>query len=213
MSFNNHWTICSSFDFQAHRQRSQRWCFSQPALLWFEVLPGLSSALQGLSPAFPGAPKVLSGAPRCSQTYHNHSHGSPVAVIRDPSHSEGRPECPPRVWYSLEIDPSKFTLHILSDTPGVFQWLKYILLMELSNGEYWDIISLCEIRSVSFSALGPTHSCQACIYRHNLCGSSRTLAEPSYPLTLFLCSSLGTTLSQQFPSNALRAPPLYHLWT
>jgi len=81
------------------------------------------------SQVLPGAPKVLSGAPRCSQIYHNHSHGTPVPVIRDPSYSEGRPECPPRVWYSPEIGASKFTLHILSDTPGGFQWLKYILLM------------------------------------------------------------------------------------
>jgi len=34
-----------------------------------------------------GASKVLSGAPTCSQTYHNHSHGTPVPVIRDPSYS------------------------------------------------------------------------------------------------------------------------------
>ena len=86
-----------------------------------QVLPGLSSAL-------PGAPKVLSGVPRCSQSYHNHSHGTPVPVIRDPSYSDGRPECPPRVWSSPEIDTSKFTLHILSDTPGGFQRLNYILL-------------------------------------------------------------------------------------
>jgi hypothetical protein len=33
------------------------------------------------SPTLPGAPKVLFGAPTCSQTYHNHSHGTPVAVI------------------------------------------------------------------------------------------------------------------------------------
>jgi len=52
-----------------------------------------------------------------------------VAVVRDPSYSEDRPESPSRVGYSPEIDPSKFTLHILSDTPGVFQRLKYILLM------------------------------------------------------------------------------------
>ena len=54
---------------------------------------------------------------------------TPVPVVRDPSYSEGRPEYPPRVWYSPEIDASKFALHILSDTPGVFQGLKYILLM------------------------------------------------------------------------------------
>jgi len=52
-----------------------------------------------------------------------------VPVIGDPSYSEGRPEYPPRVWYSPEIDASKFALHILSDTTGVFQRLKYILLM------------------------------------------------------------------------------------
>jgi len=91
--------------------------------------PRCSQACRRRSQVLPGAPKVPSGAPRCSQTYHNHSDGTPVAVIRDPSYCEGRPECPPRVWYSPEIDASKFTLHILSDTPGVFQWLKYILLM------------------------------------------------------------------------------------
>ena len=97
-----------------------------------QAYPRLSKAYCWRSHVLPGAPKVLSSSPRCSQTYHNHSHGTPVAVIRDPSYSEGRPECPPRVWYSPEIDSSKFTLHILSDTPGVFQWLKYILLMYLS---------------------------------------------------------------------------------
>jgi len=86
------------------------------------------------SQVLPGRPNVLSGAPRCSQTYHNHPHGTPVPVIRDPSYSEGRPECPPRVWYSPEIDASKFILHILTDTPGVFQWLKYILLMSTLLG-------------------------------------------------------------------------------
>jgi len=130
MSFNNHWTISSSYDFQSHQQHSQRrCCFSQTALLWFEVLPDVSLTLAGLSSALPGWPKDCSGAPWCSHTYHNHSHGSPVPVIRDPSYSKGRPECPPRVWYSPEIDASNFTLHILSDTPGGFQWLRYILLM------------------------------------------------------------------------------------
>ena len=143
MSFKNCWTISSSYNFQVHPRRSQRRCFSQTADLWFNVLPDLSlpgmtsaladfsSALPDLSLVLPGAPKVLSGALRCSQTYHNHSHGTPVPVIRDPSHSEGWPECPPRVWYSPEIDASKFTFHTFSDTPGVFQWLKYILLMHV----------------------------------------------------------------------------------
>jgi len=97
---------------------------------WFVTgAPSCSQACPWCSQMLPAAPKVLSGTPRCSQTYHNHSHGTPVAVIRDPRYSEGRQECPPMVWYSPEIDTSKFTLHILSDTPGVFQWLKYILLM------------------------------------------------------------------------------------
>jgi len=101
--------------------------------------PGCSQVCRRRSPAchwrsqaLPGSPKVLSGAPRCSQTYHNHSHGTPVPVMRDPSYSEGRQECPPRVWCSPEIDASKFTLHILSDTRWGFQWQIYILLMFFS---------------------------------------------------------------------------------
>jgi hypothetical protein len=130
MSFNNHWTISSSYDFEAHLQRSQRrWCFSQTALLWFEVHPNLSPALPGLSPALPGAPRLVVGAPRL--------------VTGAPSYSEGWQECPPRVLYSPEIDASKITLHILSDTPGGFQCLKYILLM-------W------EARHYSFSPLFTT---------------------------------------------------------
>jgi len=50
-----------------------------------------------------------------------HVAGAPRLVVGAPSHSEGRQECPPRVSYSPEIDASKFTLHILSDTPGGFQ--------------------------------------------------------------------------------------------
>jgi len=78
-----------------------------------------------------GAPKVLSCTLRCSQTYHNHSHSTPVPVIWDSSYSEGWQKWPPRVWYSPEIDASKFTLHILSDPAGVFQWPRYILLMDM----------------------------------------------------------------------------------
>ena len=90
-------------------------------------------ALRQRSKMLPCAPKVLSGALRWSQTSHNHSHGTSVPVIRDPSYSEGWQECPPQVWDSPEIDASKFALHILSDTPGGFQWLQYILLMYLSS--------------------------------------------------------------------------------
>jgi len=91
----------------------------------------LDQACRRRSLLHPGAPEVLSGAPMRFQTYHNHSNGTSVPVIRDPSYSECRPECPSRVWNAPEIDSSKFTLHHLSDTPGGFQWLKYILLMEV----------------------------------------------------------------------------------
>jgi len=71
---------------------------------------------------------------------------TPVPVVRDPSYSEGLPEYPPGVWFSPEIDASKFTLHILSDTPGVFQWLKYILLMwdHAQNSTWEDLERLLE---------------------------------------------------------------------
>jgi len=89
----------------------------------------LTKTCRWRSQVLPGALKVLSGAARSSQTYPNHSPGTLVPVIRGLSDSKGRPECPPRVWYSPEIDASKFTLHILSDTPAGFQWLKYSVLM------------------------------------------------------------------------------------
>jgi len=74
-------------------------------------------------------PHWLGDIPRYSQTFHDRSHGAVVQVISDTSYSEGRSECPPRVWYSPEIDASKFTLHILSETPGGSQRPKYIVLM------------------------------------------------------------------------------------
>jgi len=80
--FNNRWTIRSSYDFLPHLQHSQRRCFSQTALLWFEVLPDLSPALRGLSSALPylsstlpdlssalpDLSPALPGAPRCTQS-------------------------------------------------------------------------------------------------------------------------------------------------
>jgi len=84
------------------------------------------------SARLPGAPTVLHGASIWSQTNHNHSHGTSVPVIRDPSYTHCWRECPPMVWYSPAIDASKFTLHILANTPGGSQWLKHILLMDIS---------------------------------------------------------------------------------
>jgi len=78
---------------------------------------------------FSNPPIVFSITPRCSETYHNYTHPTPVLFIRDPQYLEGQPEFPGRVWYSPELDPSMFRLHILSDTLGGSQWLKYILLI------------------------------------------------------------------------------------
>jgi hypothetical protein len=76
-----------------------------------------------------GRPIALTDSLRYSQAYLNHSHGTPVPVIRDPSYSDGLPECPPSVLYSPEIDTSKLTILILSETAVGFQWLKDIVVM------------------------------------------------------------------------------------
>ena len=107
--------------------------FSQTALQWFEVLPGMSLVLPGFTPALLGAPRHVFGTPRWSQTHHHHSHGTPIPDISNSSYSKGRLECPPMVWHSPEIDASKFTLLILWDTPGGSQGLNYILLIEGSK--------------------------------------------------------------------------------
>ena len=95
--------------------------------------PDCSSVIRGAPRLVVGAPRLVVGAPTWFQTYHHHSHGTPVPVIRDPSYSEGRPECPHRVWYTPEIDAFNFTHHILSDTPGGSQRLKYILVMHATK--------------------------------------------------------------------------------
>jgi len=65
LSFKNHWMISSSYDIQAHQQHSERrCCFSQTALLWFEVLQGLSPALLGAPRVVVGASRLVVGAPR-----------------------------------------------------------------------------------------------------------------------------------------------------
>jgi len=124
---------CDSRRSQTCRWRSQACCWrSQACHRRSQACHWRFLACCRRSQVLPGAPNVLSGAPRCSQSYHNHSHGTPVPVIWDPSYSEGQPEYPPRVWYSPEIDAYTFTLYILSDPPGGSRWLKYILLMLIS---------------------------------------------------------------------------------
>jgi len=72
MSFRNCWMISSINDLHVHHQNSTtRSCFSQTALWWFEVLPGLlpmlpgwSSALTDLSPALQVPPRLVITVPR-----------------------------------------------------------------------------------------------------------------------------------------------------
>jgi len=46
MCLNNRWTMSSSYNFQVHLQRFQQWyCIFRNDQLWYEELPGLSSAL------------------------------------------------------------------------------------------------------------------------------------------------------------------------
>jgi len=87
MSFKKRCTISSSYEFQAHQQPSQRrFCFSQNALLWFEVLPD--------------APRFVTGAPRCSAMQRDRSPGrraacnSPSEATRFRQSRQGRPEHP-----------------------------------------------------------------------------------------------------------------------
>ena len=84
MSFKNLCTISSSYEFQAHQQRSQRrCCFSQNALLWFEVLPD--------------AHRFVAGAPRCSAMERDLSPGQ-QAACNSPSEGtrfrQSRQSCP-----------------------------------------------------------------------------------------------------------------------
>jgi len=92
------------------------------------------------SPVLRRAPKLITITPIVLLYRSSEIPVTSVPVVWGPSYSEGLPEYPPRVWYSPEIDASKFTLHILSDTPGVFQKLKYILLMFYRS---WEQCALC----------------------------------------------------------------------
>ena len=68
MSFQNHSTISGSYDLQAQLQSShRRGCFSQPALHWFEVLPGAPRLVVN-------TPRFVIGAPRCSSGCHKTSY-------------------------------------------------------------------------------------------------------------------------------------------
>jgi len=97
------------------------------------VIPALvrchSEVYTKFSPALWCAPKHITITPIVLLYQSSEIPVTSLPVIRDPSYSEGLPEYPARVRYSPKIDASKFTLDILSDTPGVFQRLTYSLLM------------------------------------------------------------------------------------
>jgi hypothetical protein len=124
----------------------------------FKVIRGTSRLVAGAPRHVIGTPRLVASAPRCFQTYHNLSHCTPVPVIRDPSYSEGRSECPPLVWRSPAIVTFMFTLHILSDTPGGIQrhntlcWYSITLAFAL---KYYinNTINLCNtaVRKSQFS--------------------------------------------------------------
>ena len=94
MSFENCWTMSSSYDFQAHRQHSQRRCFSQTALQWFEVLPGMSPGLPG-APMLFGASRLVIGTPRLEVSAPWHVVGAPRLVVGAPWCSQVHPKFSP----------------------------------------------------------------------------------------------------------------------
>jgi len=134
---------------------------------FFQACHRHSQAWPWLSEALLGAPKVLYGALRYFQTYPNHSHGSAVNVISDSSYTEGRQKCPSRVWYSPQIDASKLTLHIISDSPGGFQWLKYILLMSIALNLIFTANTFSPIFPNFLSSLPLTESIPSKVWNYN----------------------------------------------
>lgn len=74
-------------------------------------------------------PHLLGNRYRWSQTHYHPYNGTSVLVIRDPSFSKRRLNCPPRVWCSPEMDNSKFILHPLSVTPWGSNWLRNNVMM------------------------------------------------------------------------------------
>ena len=115
------------------------------------------------------------GAPMCSQTYHNHSLGSLVPVIRDPSYSQGQPQYPARVWFSPEIDTSNFTLHILSYTPAGSQWLKYILLMKVPTN-LSAMLYICSMKMEYYSS-NKVNNIQQILYYETMCTGLNCIKE------------------------------------
>jgi len=165
------------------------------AVLWMNIHnnPGISQSLfvipalvrrhsqvhPKFSPALRRAPKLIRITHIVLLYQSSEIPVTPIPVVRDHSYSEGLPEYPPRVWYSPEIDSSKFTLHILSNTPGVFQRLKYILLMEAS---YWlEWFYTCAVVAIVF-ALPNWGDLLPCHHMYRLSSSSSPSSRTWYQL-------------------------------
>jgi len=78
------------------------------------VIPTLARWHSQMHPMFPPAlwrvSKLIPIIPIILLYTSSDIPGTSVAVVSNPSYSEGQPECPPMVWYSPDIDASKFTL-------------------------------------------------------------------------------------------------------
>jgi len=109
--------------------------FSQTALQWFDVLPGLRLALPGLWLALPGLSLALPGAPRLVV-------GAPRLVAGAPRCSQVHLKATASVQLTLGFAHPGILVRQLSDTPRGSQWPKYILLMwELSAlGNFWQCL-------------------------------------------------------------------------
>jgi len=124
MSFKNRCTISSSYKFQAHQQRFQRrYCFSQHALLWFEVLPD---------------------APRCSAIHRDPSPGqqkvckSPSEGTRFRQSHQSRPEHPGCFRRKLELLLMQYTVLCVCCT-----WCQLIIMTSRSS-EGWHNFFSCK---------------------------------------------------------------------
>ena len=120
MSFNNRWSISSSYHFQPHQQHSQKQCcFSETALLWVKVLPGLSPAYPCAPRLVVSAPRHVTGAPRCCQVHPQFSlalRSVPKPITKTPMVHQ---------YQSLEI-------HVTLKT-GMNALLGYETLLKLTN--------------------------------------------------------------------------------
>jgi len=153
-----------------------------------------------------GFPHWLGDSPRCSQTYQNCSHDASIPFIRGPSYSEGRPECPPRVWFSPGIHASKFTLRLVSHTPVGSQRLNYILRMKMVCLPFILIITRWPMNIGSASSM-PCYKSDHC---QPAFGDSYQETSPSYIPTIvwYLTSENSLTTQRASHWTPPNTPPI-----